>query len=198
MNEETLTQLLPLLRRDDSGAWERVCLELGPKLVHFAEYEFGLNEQDAEDCAQEALVKIHQRIQHHSQSTNGESVERLTPRYFYMQLRWLVSNHWRKRARETAFDALEPQVRDTILERIAINGQHIVKGIEETEEKRVALEQCVRTLKERERTVLHLRYSEGLTLRETGERMGISLHTVKSRETRALDKLRAWLLPLES
>jgi RNA polymerase sigma factor (sigma-70 family) len=198
MNSETLTQLLPLLRSGDRGAWERVYLEFGPKLVRFAQYYLGLNEQDAEDIAQDVLFNIHQRIQNQNESTNKKIIERLGPGYLYRQHQWKVSNHRRKRARETAFDALEPQVRDKILERIAINCQHIMKGIEENEEKRVAFEQCLWTLKERERTVLHLRYSEGLTLRETGERMGISLHTVKSIETRAIGKLRDWLLPLES
>lgn len=198
MNSETLTQLLPLLRSGDSGAWDRIYLELGPKLVHFARYQLGLNEQDAEDCAQEVLINIRQRIQNHSHSTNKTLVERLEPGYFYRQLRWQVSNHWRKRARETAFDALEPQVRDKILERIATNGQRIVTTVEEIEEKRVALEQCLPALNDREQKVLHLRFFESLTLRETGEQMGISLNTVYSIETRAIGKLRDWLLPLES
>ncbi len=199
MNSETLTQLLPLLRSDDSGAWERLYLELGPKLVHFAQYNLGLNEQDAEDCAQEALVNIRQSIQNHNYSTNKKPVERLEPGYFYTQLRWQVSAHRRKRARETAFDALELQVQDEILKKIATDHQRIVdEQYENIDELRVVREQCWWTLKERERTVLHLRFFESLTLRETGERMGISLHTVKSIETRAIGKLRAWLLPLES
>jgi RNA polymerase sigma factor (sigma-70 family) len=199
MNQETLTQLLPLLRSGDRGAWERLYLELGPKLVHFAQYNLGLNEQDAEDIAQEALVNIRQSIQNHNYSTNKKPVERLGPGYFYTQLRWQVSAHRRKRARETAFDALELQVQDEILKKIATDHQRIVdEQYENIDELRVVREQCWWTLEKRERTVLHLRYIDGLKLRETGERMGISLHTVKSIETRAIGKLRAWLLPLES
>jgi RNA polymerase sigma factor (sigma-70 family) len=193
MNSETLTQLLPLLRSDDSGAWDRIYLELGPKLVHFAHYKLGLTVQDAEDCAQEVLINIF---------TKRETIirlDRLELGYFFKQVYWKGLAHWRKRARETALDALKPQVLHKILEKIATDHQRIVdKQYENIDELRVVFEQCWCGLDAREQKVLHLRFFESLTLRETGEQMGISLHTVKSIETRAIGKLRAWLLPLES
>ncbi|WP_437981762.1 sigma-70 family RNA polymerase sigma factor [Sorangium sp. So ce117] len=51
----------------------------------------------------------------------------------------------------------------------------------------------VAALQEDQRTVLELAYFEGLSLVEIGERLAVPVGTVKSRLSRALDKLRATL-----
>lgn len=55
---------------------------------------------------------------------------------------------------------------------------------------RDAVWSAVRDLPERQRAVLVLRYYEDLTERETAEVLGISVGTVKSQASRALDRLR--------
>ncbi|MDC0684780.1 sigma-70 family RNA polymerase sigma factor [Sorangium atrum] len=51
----------------------------------------------------------------------------------------------------------------------------------------------VAALQEDQRTVLELAYFEGLSLVEIGERLAVPVGTVKSRLSRALDKLRTTL-----
>ena len=58
-------------------------------------------------------------------------------------------------------------------------------------EDRLTIGRGVRALPQRERTILYLRFAEGLTQAEIGERMGMSQMHVSRLIRRAIDRLRA-------
>lgn len=62
-------------------------------------------------------------------------------------------------------------------------------------DRRDEMEVAMRCLRQREREVLKLRFWEGLTLLETGARLGVTRERIRQIEARALEKLRAHLSP---
>ncbi|MCP3915704.1 MAG: sigma-70 family RNA polymerase sigma factor [bacterium] len=102
--------------------------------------------------------------------------------------RWLsrvVRNHaidtWRRERYRTAQSSVVPLDEDSpdaVFERTLL-----------TEE----LAQALGALDERQRTVIELRFVMGLTPGEVAERLGLSIETVRTRQKRALAKLRARL-----
>jgi RNA polymerase sigma-70 factor (ECF subfamily) len=69
-------------------------------------------------------------------------------------------------------------------------------GIDPTEVERV--EKALLTLPMEQREVVVLKMFEGLTFREIGAALGVSLNTVASRHRYALDKLRELLNTVDS
>ena len=76
-------------------------------------------------------------------------------------------------------------------------GGILADGIGETDDRfelvedRLTIGRGVRALPQRERTILYLRFAEGLTQAEIGERMGMSQMHVSRLIRRAIDRLRA-------
>ena len=76
-------------------------------------------------------------------------------------------------------------------------GGTLADGIGETDDRfelvedRLTIGRGVRALPQRERTILYLRFAEGLTQAEIGERMGMSQMHVSRLIRRAIDRLRA-------
>ncbi|MFL6159844.1 MAG: SigE family RNA polymerase sigma factor [Marmoricola sp.] len=127
----------------------------------------------AEDLTQTALAKVYLAWDRVSAAQNVDAYAR----------RILVNEHtsmWRRlwRQRET--------VTDTSTYDVPVSGQEY-DGVSAT------LWQTVLGLPERQRAVVVLRYYEQLSEKETAEALGVSVGTVKSQSSRALDTLRSHL-----
>jgi RNA polymerase sigma-70 factor (ECF subfamily) len=64
------------------------------------------------------------------------------------------------------------------------------RSLDEMGEAAAQLKGIVEALREPDRQVIYLRFFLGLTLEETGETLSLPIGTVKSRLSRALDRLR--------
>lgn len=73
------------------------------------------------------------------------------------------------------------------------SGHDVPVTSEEYDGVRAALWEAVRALPERQRAVVVLRYYEQLSERETADALGVTVGTVKSQASRALDTLRVHL-----
>ena len=127
----------------------------------------------AEDHLQTALAKLYLAWDRVSDAPSVDAYAR----------KILVNEHtsmWRRlwRHREVVTDTRD---------------HHVPVAAEEYDGVGDALWEAVRGLPERQRAVVVLRYYEQLSERETAEALGISVGTVKSQASRALDTLRVHL-----
>ena len=127
----------------------------------------------AEDLVQTALAKLYLAWDRVSGAASIDAYAR----------KILVNEHtspWRRlwRHREVVTDTSDHEV---------------PVAAEEYDGVRAALWEAVRALPERQRAVVVLRYYEQLSERETAEALGVSVGTVKSQASRALDTLRGHL-----
>lgn len=120
----------------------------------------------AEDLVQEAFVRTATRI------------DRLDADEVGPYLRRAVVNLWKNRLRRLAVEL-----------RHAPHGDGGPAGLEPLED-RDRVWRAIRRLPPRQRACVVLRYYEDLTEREVGDLLGVSIGTVKSQTSRALDKLR--------
>jgi RNA polymerase sigma-70 factor (ECF subfamily) len=129
---------------------------------------------DAEDVAQEAFVRAHNAL--------GGFREGAPFRPWLLRIVVnLGHNAVRARGRQERVIARVPAASPA-------------SGADDTvilNDERRRLLDALRTLPERDRTVLTCRYLEGLSEAETGAVLGCRIGTVKSRTSRALDRLRA-------
>jgi RNA polymerase sigma-70 factor (sigma-E family) len=131
--------------------------------------------QDAEDLVQRALVKVvavWPRIADHP--------DPYVKRVMYHE----NVSRWRRRSRRPE------QLTGTVPERATHDRADT--------DTRLALEEALRRLTPKQRTVLVLRYYEDLTEVQTAEAMGVALGTVKSQTRHALMRLRELAPGLES
>jgi RNA polymerase sigma-70 factor (sigma-E family) len=158
-------------------AFTRFVSERGPALRRYA-YVLTGNSYDADDLVQEALVRLRAAWPRVRRPTDPEGYVRTTMARLHI-------NFWRKRRRERL--TVEPPER----------GQ-VDAGIEEIDN-RLGLWRLVADLPPRQRTVLVLRYHDGLADSTIAEMLGISPATVRSQAMRALARLRAqWPGPGET
>lgn len=127
----------------------------------------------AEDLTQTALAKVYLAWDRVSAAHSVDAYAR----------KILVNEHtsmWRRlwRQREVVSDT---------------SAYDIAESAQEYDGVGAALWDAVRALPERQRAVVVLRYYEQLSEKETAEALGVSLGTVKSQTSRALDTLRARL-----
>lgn len=131
------------------------------------------NVHEAEDLVQTALAKVYLAWDRVSKAQSIDAYAR----------KILVNEHtsmWRRmwRQRET--------VTDTTTYDVPIDSPQY-DGVS------AALWETVRSLPERQRAVVVLRYYEQLSEKEAAEALGVSVGTIKSQSSRALDTLRGQL-----
>ena len=154
---------------DDGWEWgeaHRVCLRLA--------YRYAKNPSEAEDIAQDALLRAWRR-----RSTLRESERR------NQWLATIVRNEaFRQHAR------LRPDPTSTIETQEGVEDAQVIATVE-----RADLHAALELLSSRDRELLELRYTEDLTQQAIARRLGIPEGTVKVRLHRARDKLRRAFVP---
>ncbi|PFG72968.1 RNA polymerase sigma factor [Tepidiforma thermophila] len=164
--------LIERLRRREPGAWRELFEREMPAIYRYA-YSRVASASDAEDLA--ALVF----------EQAWRSAEHLQDRglparaWLFGIARHVVTEHRRRLFRAPPVVALE-----------AFDGAD--PGLEGHDEQ-VALAKAVASLPRADAEVVTLRFLHGLSLAETAEAMGATVDAVKSRQTRALRKLRELL-----
>ncbi|MFI7060341.1 SigE family RNA polymerase sigma factor [Kribbella sp. NPDC050124] len=160
----------PGSRDDDFTAF---VLARSARLVHFARMLCG-DAELAQDLVQTALEKAYLR---------WERIEMADPFCYVRQavvnqhLSWVRRRPWRE---QPSGDAVEL---DQYLGASVADPAGAVA-------RRVAIGAALATLTRRERAVVVLRYVEDLTEKETAAVLGVAVGTVKSANSRALEKLR--------
>ena len=155
-------------------AFTRFVSVRGPALRRYA-YVLTGNSYDADDLVQEALVRLRSAWPRVRQQADPEGYVRTTMARLHL-------NAWRRLRREWL--TTQPPER----------GQ-VDAGIDEIDN-RLGLWRLVADLPPRQRTVLVLRYHDGLADSAIAEMLGISAVTVRSQAMRALARLREqWPVP---
>jgi RNA polymerase sigma-70 factor (sigma-E family) len=126
----------------------------------------------AEDLVQEALARAHRAWPRLHDTGNAEAYTRRT--MYHLQV-----SRWRRRklAEDLPGDLPEPKDRPT-------------HDLAESITQRVAVERALRALSPRQRAAVVLRYFEDCTEAEAAQMLGVSISTVKTQTTRALEHLR--------
>lgn len=160
---------MPAIRGADLATFEEYAAAAWPSLYRRA-YLLTGNHADAEDLAQQTLIKVHRAWSRVSASESPHAYVRRTLTNTFLSLR-------RPRARR-----LELLAGDDAPEPVAPR----VEGPED----RMVLWPHVRDLPPRQRAVIVLRYYEQLSEAEIADALGCSRGTVKSTAHRALQSLR--------
>lgn len=92
--------------------------------------------------------------------------------------------------RRTAIDVIRKESRRTAREQEALEIAAMKSPDSEWERVEPLLDEAMETLKENDRAALLLRFFENRSLREVGERLGMSEDTAQKRVSRAVDRLR--------
>lgn len=161
---ETMTQLVQMARAGDPEAFSRLYAEVWEDLYRYAFFLLGSRE-DAEDMVQETVLAAYAGI--------GKLRD---PALFRPWIFRILSNKCRRH-----------------------RGTYLTRPGELTEEmpdpggdftERVLLRSAVEELSGEDRMIIGLHVFAGYTSREIGEILGMKSATVRSREHRALEKLR--------
>lgn len=172
----TEQELVRLAQQGDSAAWETLVRREQQAIFHHA-YLLTGDADDAQDVAQEAFVRAFR------------SIDRFDPdrpvRPWLLRITSnLASNRRRSVARflsalaRAARAAPEPVVAGALAGQLA------------QQEEAVALWQAIRRLRRDDQEVIYLRYFAELSVADTAEALGVAAGTVKSRLSRATDRLR--------
>lgn len=168
LSEQTMTQTAaaPTGRDGEFAEW----MEARQRKLLRTAYLLTGNVHEAEDLVQTALAKVYLAWDRVSKAQNVDAYAR----------KILVNEHtsmWRRlwRQRET--------VSDTSTYDVPVDSPEY-DGVA------AALWETVRALPERQRAVVVLRYYEQLSEKEAAEALGVSVGTIKSQSSRALDTLR--------
>ena len=170
------SELVERARRGDVHAYEQI-VQAYQGIAFRTAYLLVGNPTDAEEAAQEGFVKAHRAL--------GRFRAGAPLRPWLLQI---VANEARNRRRSS--------VRRAKLElRVAAEGPQgdaapSPEGAVLAAEQRAALFEAVNTLREEERLVIACRYFLDLSEAETAAALGIRPGTVKSRHSRALERLR--------
>ncbi|MCB0252347.1 MAG: RNA polymerase sigma factor [Anaerolineae bacterium] len=174
MNDQ---ELMRLAQQGDDAAWEALVRQEQQAVFRHA-YLLTGNADDAQDVAQEAFVRAFR------------SIDRFDPdRPLRPWLLRITSNLASNRRRSVArfFSALSRAARDTPEPVLASADTRRLAQQEES----AALWQAIRRLRRTDQEVIYLRYFAELSVADTAEALGVAQGTVKSRLSRATDRLRA-------
>ena len=142
----------------------------GRELYGFARH-LGLNEEEAADAAQEALLRLWTALD------DGDTIAAPESWIFRTLYRICMDQHrWRRRVRALT-DRLGPP--------------EPVRSADRAEA--IAAWEAVERLPERQRLAIYLRYRADLPFEEIGRILGIAAPSARSHVSRALDTLRARL-----
>jgi RNA polymerase sigma-70 factor (ECF subfamily) len=149
------------------------------KPIYSFAFNFVLNQQDAEDLAQEIFLKMWRNLKKFKKEKNFKS--------------WLFTI-----AKNTCFDFLRKKRRNLILnaENLEIVAD-LTPSLLEKMEKESLLEKLKKEIEKlpfKMKEVIDLHYNFGLNFREISEILGEPMNTVKSRHKRAISKLKRSIL----
>jgi len=180
-----------LIQRSTHGEHEAFYVLIRPyeKRVYAAALALLRNEADAEDCAQEAVLKAFKNIRQFRSEAKFST--------------WLIQiavNEARMRRRKQRADLIEPIERDqreegTYAPREFADWREIPSETLERKEVREKLAEALSSIGEIYREVFVLRDMEQLSIEETAKALGISTASVKTRLLRARLMLRELLAP---
>ena len=180
-----------LIRRITDGEQEVFYELIRPheKRVYAAAFALLRNQEDAEDCAQEAILKAFKNIRQFRSEAKFST--------------WLIQiaiNEARKRRRQQRSDLMEPidqdhGVESTYAPREFVDWREIPSEALERQEVREKLAEALSALGQIYREVFVLRDMEQLSIEDTAKALGISTASVKTRLLRARLMLRDLLAP---
>ena len=170
---------LDLIRRCRGGstdAWRAFVRRFSP-LVYRVSYRMLRSREEAEDASQEAFLRIYRSF---------DSFDATRPPEPWLSR--IAYNVCLKRIARRAGDPAAPSALDEELlpDTGSISPERAARGREAGE----ALESAMEQLSAQDRTILSLRYKEGLSIADVSEATGIPPGTVKVRVFRAKAKLR--------
>jgi RNA polymerase sigma-70 factor (ECF subfamily) len=169
------TKLIGRARQGDGAAWETLVREHQEAVYRLAYLLLG-DADDAEDVAQEAFIRAYRALD------RFDAARPLRP--------WLLRittnlAHNRRRSAARYLAALGRLVR--------AEPEPVMRGSVEASlptGDAEALWSAIRRLKRADQEVIYLRYFLELSVAETAEAMGTAPGTIKSRSSRAIDRLR--------
>jgi RNA polymerase sigma-70 factor (sigma-E family) len=156
--------------RVEADEYERFVRGRTPALLRCA-YLLTGDQHLAEDLVQEALARTHRHWDSLHETGNAEAYTRRT--IYHLQV-----SRWRRRRVAESFPGHLPEHE--------LAGDHA-----DTTAVRLALERALRLLTPRQRAVIVLRYFEDRSESDAAQLLGVSVGTVKSLASRALERLRA-------
>lgn len=175
-----------LIRRITDGEQEVFYELIRPhqKRIYAAAFALLRNQEDAEDCAQEAILKAFKNIRQFRSEAKFST--------------WLIQiavNEARKRRRQQRSDLMEPVDQDhgvesTYAPREFADWREIPSEALERQEVREKLAEALSALGQIYREVFVLRDMEQLSIEDTAKALGISTASVKTRLLRARLMLR--------
>jgi RNA polymerase sigma-70 factor (ECF subfamily) len=180
--------LIAGLRSGDSGAFETLLREYGPRLLRLAR-RFLANEEDARDALQDAMVAVYRSIGNfESTSALATWLHRIVVNSALMKLRT------KRRHPEEDIEQYLPRFLEDGHQLIpSTPWTESADSVLEREELRTAVRQAIEKLPEAYRIVLQLRDIEELSTAETAEILGTTKNVVKIRLHRARQALKTLL-----
>ena len=180
--------LIAGLRSGDSGAFERLVREYGPRLLRLAR-RFLANEEDARDALQDAMIAVHKSIGNFESSSSLSTwLHRIVVNASLMRLR-----SKRRHPEEDIEQYLPRFLEDGHQVEASTSWTESADRVIEREELRASVRDAIAKLPEGYRIVLHLRDIEELSTAETAEILGVTKNVVKIRLHRARQALRTLL-----
>jgi RNA polymerase sigma-70 factor (ECF subfamily) len=180
--------LITGLRSGDSGAFETLLREYGPRLLRLAR-RFLANEEDARDALQDAMVSVYRSIDAFEATSSLTTwLHRIVVNAALMKLRTK-----RRRPEEDIEQYLPRFVEDGHQREPSTPWTESADQVIEREELRAAVREAIAKLPDAYRIVLHLRDIEELSTAETAEILGTTKNIVKIRLHRARQALRKML-----
>lgn len=175
---------LQLLKKGDEVEWHNFYDQHRPALVRFCSH-YADSLDDAEEWAQEVLIKCHENIE---QLDENRSIKA----WIYKVARNLCLNHLKRRKIGKKVNAWNwSKSFFATSTRVHIVDHRYEPDVEvEKLEKRKLLEDALDSLSEDHRTVILLKYSEGLSRKEISTVLGIEENTIKSRLYHAVRALK--------
>jgi RNA polymerase sigma-70 factor (ECF subfamily) len=175
---ETLSEadLVLRARGGEGAAWEAIVGHHREAVFRYAFLQLG-DAAEAEDVAQEAFIRAYRAFH------RFDPARPLRP-WLLRIARNVARNRWRswmRRVRATE------RWRHEVEREVAAEGSPSLDGMAEAA---AQLKGIVEGLREPDRQVIYLRFFLGLSLEETGEALSLPVGTVKSRLSRALERLR--------
>ncbi len=180
--------LIAGLQAGDSGAFETLLRDYGPRLLRLAR-RFLANEEDARDALQDAMVAVYRSIGNfESGSALLTWLHRIVVNSALMKLRT------KKRHPEEDIEQYLPRFLEDGHQRVpSTPWTESAQSVLEREELRATVRAAIEKLPDAYRIVLHLRDIEELSTAETAEILGTSKNVVKIRLHRARQALRTLL-----
>jgi len=176
-----LGQLIQHCKRGDALAWEQMVREFQPRILGLA-YYFLRDRSEAEDCTQEAFIKIHRGL-----AGFQGSVDEYVP--------WML-----KIARNCSLDRLRSTKRKVLGDRRVeqellvdvsnVEGPEAALSTQQSQlHKRERIYSVLDQFSEESREIILLKDIQGLKNEAVAKMLDISIGTVKSRSSRARTKL---------